>query len=51
MSIFCDEKVWRFTTNFWTVVFLIFIVLDFCLCLVGSYFQSFRRLAFFEQRM
>ena len=29
MSIFRDEKIWRFLTNFWTLVFMVFLVFNF----------------------
>ena len=29
MSVFRDEKIWRILTNFWTVVFLLFLVANF----------------------
>ncbi len=28
-SIFKDERIWRFITNFWTLAFIAFVVLDF----------------------
>ena len=31
MSIFRDEKIWRILTNFWTVVFILFLVANFFL--------------------
>jgi len=29
MSVFQDEKIWRILTNFWTVVFIIFLIFNF----------------------
>ena len=29
MTIFQDEKIWRILTNFWTVVFIAFLIFDF----------------------
>lgn len=29
MSVFRDEKIWRILTNFWTVVFILFLIADF----------------------
>ena len=31
MSIFRDEKIWRILTNFWTVIFILFLVANFFL--------------------
>jgi len=29
MSVFQDEKIWRILTNFWTAIFIIFLIFDF----------------------